>query len=137
MPEAVNQDGQKWRPRRGTIHDLGDFPRFCPSQLTAFSSSPLIFFPGQINQSQSLFTYAQNENTSTYAIPDFSPMFGDNITWQNEALRKQAEDECGSDKECLFDVASTNDLSVGQATKDIGNQLSKELKTLGMTFLYL
>ncbi|XP_074618591.1 uncharacterized protein LOC141877470 isoform X4 [Acropora palmata] len=84
----------------------------------------------QINQSQSLFTYAQNENTSTYAIPDFSPMFGDNITWQNDDLRKQAEEECGNDKECLFDVASTNDLSVGQATKDIGNQLSKELKTL-------
>ncbi|XP_044174744.1 uncharacterized protein LOC114975818 isoform X3 [Acropora millepora] len=84
----------------------------------------------QISQSQSLFTYAQNENTSTYAIPDFLPMFGDNITWQNDTLRKQAEDVCGSDNECLFDVAATNDLDVGQATKDIGNQLSKELKTL-------
>jgi len=84
----------------------------------------------QINQAQSLFTYAQNENTSTYAIPDFLPMFGDNITWQNDTIRKQAEEVCGSDNECLFDVASTNDLDVGQATKDIGNQLSKELKTL-------
>ena len=64
-------------------------------------------------------------------------MFGDNITWQSDALRKQAEAQCGSDKECLYDVASTNDLDVGKATKDIGNQLSRELKTLGMTFLYL
>ena len=63
-------------------------------------------------------------------------MFGDNITWQNDALRKQAEEVCGSDKACFFDVASTNELSVGQATKDIGNQLSKELKTLGMTFIF-
>ena len=64
-------------------------------------------------------------------------MFGDNIIWQNDTIRKQAEDVCGSDNECLFDIASTNDLSVGQATKDIGNQLSKELKTLGINFLYL
>ena len=97
----------------------------------------MIFFSGQINESQSLFTYAQNENASTYAIPDFTPMFGDNITWQNETIRKEAEALCGNDNECLFDVASTNDLSVGLATKDIGSQLSKELKTLGMTFLYL
>ena len=97
----------------------------------------LFFFSGQINHSQSLFTYAQNETASTFAIPDFSPMFGDNITWQSDALRKQAEEVCGSDRECLYDVASTNKLSVGQATKQIGNQLSKELKTLGMTFLCL
>ncbi|XP_067053673.1 fibrillin-2-like isoform X3 [Acropora muricata] len=84
----------------------------------------------QINQSQSLFTYAQNENTSNYAIPDFLPMFGDNITWQNDTIRKKAEEVCVSDQACLFDAASTNDLSVGQATKDIGNQLSKELETL-------
>ena len=64
-------------------------------------------------------------------------MFGDNITWQNDNIRKKAEEVCVSDQACLFDAASTNDLSVGQATKDIGNQLSKELETLGMTFLYL
>ena len=117
------------------LHDLGAFPRFCPSRLTAFFSSSLIFFSGQINQSQSLFTYAQNETASTFAIPDFLPMFGDNITWQNDTIRKQAEEACGSDNECLFDVASTNDLTVGQATKDIGTKLTKESKTLGMTFL--
>ena len=64
-------------------------------------------------------------------------MFADNITWQNETVRRKAEAQCGSDKECEFDAASTNDLSVGLATKETGNQLTKELKTLGMTFLYL
>ena len=117
------------------LHDLGHFPRFCSSRITAFFSSSLIFFSGQINQSQSLFTYAQNETASTFAIPDFLPMFGDNITWQNDTIRKQAEDACGNDYECLFDVASTNDLTVGQVTKDIGTKLTKESKTLGMTFL--
>ena len=86
---------------------------------------------GQINQSQSLFTYGYNESAATFSKPDFEPMFADNITWHNDSLRQKAEDECGDDNECLFDVASTNDLSVGMVTKDISIQLVNESKTLG------
>ena len=57
-------------------------------------------------------------------------MFADNITWQNDSLRRKAEAECGDDFECLFDVASTNDLSVGLVTKDISIQLVNELNAL-------
>ena len=86
-------------------------------------------FPaGKINQSQSLFTYAHHESVDTYSKPDFEPMFADNITWHNDSLRQKAEEECGDDHECLFDVASTNDLSVGMVTKDI---LVNETNTLG------
>ena len=58
-------------------------------------------------------------------------MFADNITWQNDSLRVKAEAECGDDHECLFDVASTNDLSVGMATKSISVQLVNESNKLG------
>ena len=57
-------------------------------------------------------------------------MFADNITWQNNSLREKAEAECGDDHECLFDVASTNDLSVGMVTKDISIQLVNESNAL-------
>ena len=86
---------------------------------------------GQINQSQSLFTYAHNESVDTFLNPDFEPMFADNITWHNDSLREKAEAECGDDHECLFDVASTNDLSVGMVTKDISIQLVNESNALG------
>ena len=85
---------------------------------------------GQINQSQSLFTYAHNESVDTFSSPDFEPMFADNITWHNDSLRIKAEAECGDDHECLFDVASTNDLSVGLVTKDISVQLVNESNLL-------
>ena len=85
---------------------------------------------GQINQSQSLFTYAQNESVDTFKDTDFVPMFADNITWHNESLRVKAEEECGEDYECLFDVASTNDLSVGMVTKDVSIQLVNESNAL-------
>ena len=85
---------------------------------------------GQINQSQSLFRYAPHESVDTFKNLSFVPMFADNITWQNESLRLKAEKECGEDYECLFDVASTNDLSVGAVTKDISIQLVNESNAL-------
>ena len=78
-----------------------------------------------------MFTYAQNESVDTFSKPDFVPMFGDNITWHNESVRVEAEKQCGNDYECLFDVASTNDLSVGIATKYISIQLVNESNALG------
>ena len=93
-----------------------------------------VYVLGQINQSQSLFTYAQNESVDTFSDPDFVPMFADNITWYNDSVRQAAEAQCGDDQECLFDVASTNDLSVGLATKDISIQLVNETNILGESF---
>ena len=66
----------------------------------------------------------------TFKNTDFEPMFADNITWQNDSLRVKAEAECGDDYECLFEVASTNDLSVGMVTKDISVQLVNESNAL-------
>ena len=67
----------------------------------------------------------------TFSKPDFVPMFADNITWHNDSVRIEAEKQCGNDYECLFDVASTNDLSVGMVTKDISIQLVNESNALG------
>ncbi|XP_073233536.1 mucin-like protein [Porites lutea] len=84
----------------------------------------------QLTQVQSLFTYGENESVDTFARPDFVPMFSDNIVWSDNSVRLAAEEQCGNDKECLFDVASTNDLSVGIATKDISAQLVNESNIL-------
>lgn len=58
-------------------------------------------------------------------------MFADNIKWHNDSLRFKAEAQCGDDYECLFDVASTRDLSIGMVTKDINIQLVNESNILG------
>ena len=89
------------------------------------------FFSGQINQTQSLFTYAQNESVETFAKSDFTPMFVEDITWYNNSVRELAEAQCGNDIECLFDAAATNDVSIGIVTKDINIQLVNESNTLG------
>ena len=91
----------------------------------------IFFFSGQINQSQSLFTYAQNESVDTFAKPDFLPMFIENITWFNASVEREARTRCGDDIECLFDAAATNDVSVGLVTKDINIQFENETNILG------
>ncbi|XP_058949574.2 mucin-like protein isoform X2 [Pocillopora verrucosa] len=110
-----------------------DFTRPDGTVLKSFSLRDIHFSFGvkwQINQSQSLFTYGNNESVASFSDPDFEPMFADNITWHNDSLRQKAEDQCGNDQECLFDVASTNDLSLGLVTKDISIQLVNETKQL-------
>ena len=78
-----------------------------------------------------MFTYGQNESVYTFPKPDFVPMFADNITWFNDSIRQAAEVQCGDDHECLFDVASTHDLSVGLVTKYISIHLVNETNTQG------
>ena len=67
---------------------------------------------------------------ATYSDPEFEPMFANNIKWHNDSLRQKAEAQCGDDHECLFDVASTKDLSIGSATKEISVQLVNDTKKL-------
>ncbi|XP_073234800.1 mucin-like protein [Porites lutea] len=101
-----------------------------PSSLTSRKIHFDFGVKWQINQSQSLFTYAQNESVDTFAKPDFLPMFIENITWFNASVEREARTRCGDDIECLFDAAATNDVSVGLVTKDINIQLENETKIL-------
>ena len=58
------------------------------------------------------------------------PIFLDNITFANDALKKQAEAICQGDVNCLFDIASTGDTAVGESTKQISVQLESESEEL-------
>ncbi len=47
-------------------------------------------------------------------------------------LRQQAEDVCGSDVTCLFDVAATNDIAVGESTLSEITTINNEIAEVGM-----
>ena len=74
---------------------------------------------GQIDASQSLFTYQAHEGPLTFMDLDYVPMFIDNITWTNDSFRQHAESVCGNNTNCLFDVAVTIDTSFGVTTKKL------------------
>ena len=58
-------------------------------------------------------------------------MFSDQIQWADDATRDAAILACDGDVACLFDAASTNDVSLGTNSKDINVQLEKENEELG------
>jgi len=47
----------------------------------------------------------------------------DELKFANETLEAEAREKCGDDINCLFDAASTNDVSVGLQTKVVGSQM--------------
>jgi len=84
----------------------------------------------QITNEESLFTYAPNESVATFANASFVPMFVEAIEWEDNATRDAAFSACDGDVACLFDAASTNDVSIGTNSKDVNVQLVKENEEL-------
>ncbi len=101
-----------------------------------FTHKSLLTVLGQVLSNTSLFTYKPRENVSTFSNASFEPIFLDeNITFASEALRKEAEAVCQGDANCLFDIASTGDTSVGESTKQVSVQLESENEELRKFFL--
>lgn len=90
-----------------------------------------LLYLGQITAEESLFTYGPNESVATFANASFEPMFVENIQWADNATRDAASLACDDDVACLFDAASTNDVSIGTNSKDVNVQLVKENEELG------
>jgi len=91
----------------------------------------LLYNLGQITDEESLFTYGQGQSVATFANASFRPMFVDQIQWADNATRDAAILACDGDVTCLFDAASTSDVSLGTNSKDINVQLVKENEELG------
>ena len=90
------------------------------------------FNVGQVMENTTLFTYSPGENISTYANTSFVPIFLDEpINFATDELRVAAELACQGDANCLFDIASTGDVSVGESTKQVAVQIESESQALG------
>ncbi|XP_078349239.1 mucin-like protein [Oculina patagonica] len=121
----------------GTWNDnpLDDFLRPDGTTLASNATGREIHFSfglkWQVLSNTSLFTYKPGENVSTFSNVSFVPIFLDeNITFASEALRKEAAAVCQGDVNCLFDIASTGDTSVGESTKQVSVQLESENEEL-------
>ena len=75
----------------------------------------LYIFSGIINTPEdSLFTYRDGEDWSTFYDPMFLPAF--EASFSDPALEAEANSVCGDDTACLFDIASTGNVEIGMAT---------------------
>lgn len=68
------------------------------------------------NAEDSLFNYRPGDSWSTFHSPFFTPTY--QPTFQNTNLEGQANEICRDDPSCLFDIATTGRVDIGQSTLD-------------------
>ena len=63
-------------------------------------------------------------------------MFLDELTFENNALESEANAVCNGDINCLFDAASTKDVSMGKSTVEVAIKFEEESKMTSKCFCW-
>ncbi len=66
------------------------------------------------NEAESLFMYGNNESFADFYHPDFTPTFV--VEFIDPDLELLAQETCGNDQFCLFDIAATGRVEIGLGT---------------------
>lgn len=93
------------------------------------------FDSGQVDANSTLFTYDSGEDHQAFFNNSFEPMFVDELTFNNVSLEEEAKAACGGDINCLFDAASTKDVSLGESTKEVSIKIVEESNTISKDFV--
>jgi len=84
----------------------------------------------QVLSNTSLFTYKHGEDTSTFSNASFIPVFLEEYSFGNNTLEQMANDTCKGDVNCMFDIASTRDVSIGESTRKVAERLTVDSEEL-------
>ena len=71
----------------------------------------------------SLFSYQPGESWATYYDPFFVPFY--EPVFASPALEAQANEMCGDDTFCLFDIAATSRVEIGTSTLEGGQEFDE------------
>ena len=85
------------------------------------------------NAEDSIFTYGPGESWASFHTPQFMPMF--TTTFSDPQLQAQANEICGDDQFCLYDIAATRRTEIGLSTL-IGNQEFEEIVRISAPSMY-
>lgn len=69
---------------------------------------------GIVNPRKSLFTYGPNGDWDSFHDINYVPAF--EPTFSSTELEEQANEVCGDDQLCLFDIAATGNVDIGSST---------------------
>ncbi|XP_074631718.1 sushi domain-containing protein 2-like [Acropora palmata] len=73
---------------------------------------------------ESLFVYQQGKSHATYHDPNYQPIFAEEhkLEFSDKELEKEAQNTCGDNTQCMFDIFTTGKLRIGKATKETVTQ---------------
>ena len=70
-----------------------------------------------------MFTYSFTETWRTYYDPSFTPVY--EPVFNDATLEEKANEICGNDEFCKFDIAATGRIEIGEATYNGGQDLER------------
>lgn len=74
-----------------------------------------LYIAGIINDaSESFFAYIGDETFEDFRDPTFTPAF--EPSFDDPELEQKANEICGDDESCLFDIAATKNEEIGMST---------------------
>ena len=79
------------------------------------------------NPSDSIFFYEFLNSWSTYYDPSFTPVY--EPVFNDATLKEKANEICGNDEFCKFDIAATGSTEIGEATYN-GGKMFEEIVNL-------
>ena len=87
--------------------------------MQSFPNAIVILLVGATSTNDSLFTYEEGKDHSSYFNVRYVPVFfdQDDLVFDNVTLGQQARDVCGDNKQCLFDIHTTGKVTIGMASK--------------------
>jgi hypothetical protein len=88
-----------------------------------------------VKENEKLYRNIDDEDEK-YKCPDnFAPVFFEEaLASMDPELRLEAENVCGDDITCLFDIAATKQLSVGQSTLAESTEIKNEIAIVGKKY---
>ena len=93
----------------------------------------LSVFTGQLNASESLFTYPEGMTAADYAMPDHDPPYLDEVVAAASAAILLV---CGDNVECIFDSMETGDTNIGLETMNMISTIDEDEKLTCTLFVY-
>ncbi|XP_055346501.1 uncharacterized protein LOC129593987 [Paramacrobiotus metropolitanus] len=124
-----NTSGLLGRCNNDPTDDL--YPRGAKNPVPHNSSTEHIFTAfgetWRVTAAETLFIYESPETYDTINDPNFRPVF-DVTQTMNETFKQKVKEICGNNTECLFDVAATGNIRLGQATLKFAKDVEKEFK---------
>ncbi len=76
------------------------------------------------NMNNTVFTYLDGLSHSNFENLSFVPKFlSDGISFTNRTLEILAVQRCGNDRNCLFDVSTTGELSIGNMSLEFASKI--------------
>ena len=70
-----------------------------------------------------MFTYSFTETWRTYYDPSFTPVY--EPIFNDATLEEKANEICGNDEFCKFDIAATGRTEIGEATYNGGRDFER------------